>query len=50
MTRRRLAASVRRMIGVGKPERILIAHGRWYRGRAIEELRRAFRFLDLDGA
>lgn len=44
-----LAASVRRMIG-WNPERILIAHGRWYRGRAVEELRRAFRFLDLDGA
>lgn len=44
-----LAASVRRMIG-WKPERILIAHGRWYRGRAVEELRRAFRFLDLEGA
>jgi hypothetical protein len=44
-----LAAAVRRMIGWA-PERILIAHGRWYRGRAVAELRRAFRFLDLDGA
>lgn len=43
-----LAGSVRRMIAWG-PERILLAHGRWYRGQAVAELRRAFRFLDLDG-
>jgi hypothetical protein len=44
-----LATAVRRMIAWA-PERIVIAHGRWYRGRAVAELRRAFRFLDLDGA
>lgn len=41
-----LAGAVRRMID-WNPARIVIAHGRWYRGRAVEELRRAFRFLDL---
>jgi len=41
-----LAAAVRRMIA-WEPARILIAHGRWYPGRATQELRRAFRFLDL---
>jgi hypothetical protein len=41
-----LAGAVRRMID-WNPARILIAHGRWYPGRAVAELRRAFRFLDL---
>jgi hypothetical protein len=41
-----LAGAVRRMID-WNPARIVVAHGRWYRGRAVEELRRAFRFLDL---
>jgi hypothetical protein len=41
-----LAGAVRRMID-WNPSRILIAHGRWYPGRAVAELRRAFRFLDL---
>lgn len=41
-----LAGAVRKMIA-WNPARILIAHGRWYPARAVEELRRAFRFLDL---
>jgi hypothetical protein len=41
-----LAGAVRGMIA-WEPERILIAHGRWYPSHGVEELRRAFRFLDL---
>jgi hypothetical protein len=41
-----LAGAVRRMIA-WEPERILLAHGRWYPSHAVEELRRAFRFLEL---
>jgi hypothetical protein len=41
-----LAAAVRRMIDWG-PERIVLSHGRWYRKNAVQELRRAFSFLDL---
>jgi hypothetical protein len=44
-----LAGSVRRMIAWA-PERIILAHGRWYAKGGVAELRRAFRFLDLDGA
>ncbi len=39
-----LRAAVRRMIG-WRPERIVIAHGRWYRENAEAELRRAFRWV-----
>jgi hypothetical protein len=28
-----------------EPERIIIAHGRWYEGNAVAELRRAFRWV-----
>ncbi len=41
---REVQAAVRRMIG-WRPERIVIAHGRWYRENAIEELKRAFRWV-----
>jgi hypothetical protein len=27
------------------PERIILAHGRWYRDNAVAELKRAFRWL-----
>lgn len=41
--RRTVRAAVQRMID-WQPERILIAHGRWYEGNAVAELRRAFRW------
>ena len=37
-----LAASVQAMLDWG-PERVILAHGRWYRMNGAEELRRAFR-------
>jgi hypothetical protein len=40
-------AAVRKMIAWA-PERIVIAHGRWYEGHAAAELRRAFRWLLRD--
>lgn len=39
-----LRRSVEVMIG-WRPERIVLAHGRWYRDNAEAELRRAFRFV-----
>lgn len=39
-----LRAAVERMIGWG-PERIILAHGRWYERDGVGELRRAFRFV-----
>lgn len=39
-----LAAAVERMIALD-PERVVIAHGRWYRRDAAAELRRAFGWL-----
>jgi len=42
--RDRLRASVQRMIGWG-PERIILAHGRWYDKNAVAELKRAFRWV-----
>ncbi|WP_235857810.1 DUF4336 domain-containing protein [Marimonas lutisalis] len=39
-----LRAAVERMIG-WDPERVIVAHGRWYRRDGAAELRRAFRFL-----
>ncbi|HVS75818.1 MAG TPA: DUF4336 domain-containing protein [Steroidobacteraceae bacterium] len=39
-----LRAAVERMIAWG-PERILLAHGRWYAQDGVGELRRAFRWL-----
>ena len=44
MHRRQMAEAVRTMIS-WQPRRIIIAHGRWYRGNAVAELRRAFRWL-----
>lgn len=41
-------AAVRRMI-VWAPERVVIAHGRWYERNAVAELRRAFRWILRDG-
>ena len=40
-----LRRAVCRMID-WRPQRILLAHGRWYRTNAVAELKRAFRFLD----
>ena len=37
-------ASVERMIAWG-PERVILAHGRWYPENGVAELRRAFRWL-----
>jgi hypothetical protein len=42
--RRSLKAAVRRMIA-WNPERIIIAHGRWYETHGTRELRRAFRWV-----
>ncbi len=42
--RDQLRAAVERMIGWG-PERVILAHGRWYECGGVAELRRAFRFV-----
>lgn len=42
--RAQLRAAVRRMIDWA-PERVILAHGRWYREDGVAELRRAFRFV-----
>lgn len=42
--RKAVRAAVEKMIAWG-PERIIIAHGRWYDGNALSELRRAFRWV-----
>lgn len=42
--RRELRQAVRRMIAWA-PHRLILAHGRWYRDGATEELRRAFRWV-----
>jgi hypothetical protein len=39
-----LKAAVEQMIG-WNPERIILAHGRWYPSNGAAELRRAFRWL-----
>ncbi|HEY7772028.1 MAG TPA: DUF4336 domain-containing protein [Marinagarivorans sp.] len=39
-----LSKAVNTMIA-WQPERIIIAHGRWYRENAVDELRRAFRWV-----
>jgi hypothetical protein len=39
-----LRAAVERMIAWA-PERVILAHGRWYKSDGVAELRRAFRFL-----
>jgi hypothetical protein len=44
MHRKQMAGAVRRMIS-WHPQRIIIAHGRWYRDNAVAELERAFRWL-----
>jgi len=41
---RKLRAAVERMIDWG-PERIILAHGRWYDKNAVSELKRAFRWV-----
>ena len=43
--RRQMAEAVRWMIG-WEPERIIIAHGRWYEADGVAELRRAFRWVE----
>lgn len=42
--KQRLRAAVERMIGWA-PERVILAHGRWYDQDGVAELRRAFRFV-----
>jgi hypothetical protein len=42
--RKEVRAAVERMIA-WEPERIIIAHGRWYEGNCAAELRRAFRWV-----
>lgn len=42
--RKRLRGAVETMIGWG-PERVILAHGRWYDRDGVAELRRAFRFV-----
>ena len=42
--KRRLRGAVETMIG-WNPERIVLAHGRWYDRNGAGELRRAFRWL-----
>ena len=44
MHRKQMAKAVRMMIS-WQPQRIIIAHGRWYRENAVPELKRAFRWL-----
>jgi hypothetical protein len=43
-SRRQLRAAVEQMIA-WNPERIIMAHGRWYPDNAVAELRRAFRWV-----
>ncbi len=42
--RDQLREAVETMIGWG-PEQVIVSHGRWYQDNAVEELRRAFRFV-----
>jgi hypothetical protein len=42
--RKQMVEAVRTMISWA-PERIVIAHGRWYESNAVAELKRAFRWL-----
>jgi len=44
MHRKQMAEAVHTMISL-QPQRIIIAHGRWYEGNAVAELKRAFRWL-----
>lgn len=46
--RAELAAHVTEMIGWG-PERVILAHGRWFAREGAAELARAFAWLDLKG-
>ncbi len=39
-----LRAAIEKMIG-WNPERIILAHGRWYERNGADELRRAFRWI-----
>lgn len=47
--RAQLRAAVERMIGWA-PERVILAHGRWYERDGVAELCRAFRFVLREGA
>lgn len=44
MHRKKMSEAVRTMIS-WQPQRIIIAHGRWYEDNAVAELKRAFRWL-----
>lgn len=41
-----IRATIQTMIS-WKPERIVIAHGRWYDSNGVAELKRAFRWLNV---
>jgi len=43
-SRPQLRAAIRKMIG-WNPERVILAHGRWYDRNGQAELRRAFRWI-----
>jgi hypothetical protein len=42
--RKAVRADAERMIA-WNPERVIMAHGRWYDGNAVAELQRAFRWV-----
>jgi hypothetical protein len=44
-----LQSAIETMIG-WNPERVIIAHGRWYESNGAAELRRAFRWLLKNGS
>jgi hypothetical protein len=45
-TKPQLRAAVETMVG-WNPERVILAHGRWYDRDGTQELRRAFRWLSV---
>ncbi len=47
--RRRQACRCYERMMAWHPERIILAHGRWYRQNGTQELRRAFRWLGCEG-
>jgi hypothetical protein len=45
-TKPQLRAAIETMLG-WNPERVILAHGRWYDHNGAQELRRAFRWLSV---